>query len=198
MRLFVAVYPPAEVVADLTEQVGRLRIGAAAASGINVRLADPASVHITLAFLGDVPDDRLPEVTVALDRAAELWREPAVRGGPPSGPVRIRLGGGGRFGRGRFTVLWVGLTGDVPAVHRLGTAIRRELKRSRLPHDWRPFRPHLTVARPGDRVDRADVETDRQTLDGYLGPSWPVTEMVLMRSHLGPRPRYDRLAAWPL
>ena len=198
MRLFVAVYPPAEVAADLTELGGRRRGGAAMAGGINVRRADPATLHVTLAFLGDVPDDRLPDVTVALDRAARRWRESALRDGRPPGPVRIRLGGGGRFGRGAFTVLWVGLTGEVEAVHQLGTTIRRELRRSRLPYDWRPFRPHLTVARPGDRIDRAEVEFDRRILDGYLGPSWPVTEMVLMRSHLGPRPRYDQLAAWQL
>jgi 2'-5' RNA ligase len=47
-------------------------------------------------------------------------------------------------------------------------------------------------------VDRADVDQDRATLADYLGPSWPATEVVLVRSHLGPRPRYDRLAAWPL
>jgi 2'-5' RNA ligase len=200
VRLFVAAYPPAEAVADLTAQVSRLHIGAAAARGVNVRLTAAEILHVTLAFLGDVEDDRLPDVTRALGRAEEAWHRRSGRPGSPEEqpPPRVRLAGGGRFGRGQFTLLWIGLAGDVPALRTLNHAIRRELRRARLPYDPRPFRPHLTLARPGDRVDAAEVDEDRWVLDGYLGPSWPVAEMALMRSHLGPRPTYDRLAAWAL
>ncbi|MEO3743600.1 RNA 2',3'-cyclic phosphodiesterase [Plantactinospora sp. B5E13] len=203
MRLFVAVYPPVEVVDDVMAQVRRLRVGAVADTGVNVRLADRANLHVTVAFLGEVPDDRLPEVAKALDRAVQTWRKPPIRrrdrqAVPEPSPLRLRLGGGGRFGRGRFTVLWVGLLGDVAALRRLADVSRRELRRARLPYDSRPFRPHLTLARPGDRIDRESVDEDLRTLDGYLGPSWPATELVLVRSQLGPRPTYDRLATWPL
>jgi 2'-5' RNA ligase len=90
------------------------------------------------------------------------------------------------------------LLGEVDSVRRLGTAARRELCRAGLPYDSRPFQPHLTLARPGDRLDRSSLDEDLRTLDGYLGPSWPATELVLVRSHPGPRPTYDRLATWPL
>ncbi|MEH0981995.1 RNA 2',3'-cyclic phosphodiesterase [Micromonospora sp. CPCC 205556] len=192
MRLFVAVYPPPAAVVDLTDRIVGLRVGAAAAAGINVRLADPANLHVTLAFLGEVEAHRLVDVESTLGLAAETAR--AGRGSSP----RLRLGGGGRFGRGRFTVLWVDLLGEVEALHVLGRLIRIGLRRNHLPHDDRPFRPHLTIARPGDRIDRADVEADRVALADYAGPEWPATEMVLVRSHPGPRPTYDRLAAWPL
>ncbi|MFJ8579238.1 RNA 2',3'-cyclic phosphodiesterase [Micromonospora sp. NPDC093277] len=192
MRLFVAVYPPRPAVDDLTAQVARLRIGAASAAGTNVRLADPANAHLTLAFLGDVPEDRLVDVESALGLAAETFR-----GGRDSSPW-LRLGGGGSFGRGRFTVLWVDVQGDVEALAVLVRLIRFGLRRAKLPHDEKPFRAHLTVARPGDRVDRADVLADREALHAYLGPEWPAEELVLVRSHPGPRPTYDRLAAWPV
>lgn len=196
----MAAYPPLEAVADLAAQVSRLHIGEAAARGVNVRLTAQETLHLTLAFLGEVADDRLPKVTNALERAAATWHErPAGVGSVEDRhSPRVRLGGGGRFGRGRFTLLWIGLAGDVSALRALNLTIRRELRRARLPYDWKPFRPHLTLARPGDRIPAADVEADRQVLDGYFGPSWPVTEMVLMRSELGPKPTYDRLAAWPL
>jgi 2'-5' RNA ligase len=42
------------------------------------------------------------------------------------------------------------------------------------------------------------VDADRDLLAAYQGPSWPVAEIRLMRSHLGPQPVYDRLAGWPL
>jgi 2'-5' RNA ligase len=33
---------------------------------------------------------------------------------------------------------------------------------------------------------------------GYRGPDWPVTEVQLMESHLGPNPRHDVVATWPV
>lgn len=220
MRLFVAIYPPTEVLDDVMAQVGRLRVGEAAASGINVRIVDPAVAHVTLAFIGEVDPERLPDVEAALARAADPSRRLAAadprRGfakphpsrrsaeadlAEPTAevePIRVRIGGGGRFGRGRFTILWAGLQGDVQALHALARTIRSELRRARLPYDERPFKPHFTIARPGERVARTAIDEDRATLDGYLSPSWPVTEMVLVRSHLGPRPLYHHLTAWPL
>ncbi|MGW5669157.1 RNA 2',3'-cyclic phosphodiesterase [Micromonospora sp. NPDC003776] len=192
MRLFVAVYPPRPAVDDLTAQIRRLRVGAASAAGTNVRLADPANVHLTLAFLGDVEDDRLVEVESALGGSAETFRD-----GRDSS-LRLRLGGGGSFGRGRFTILWVDLRGDVDGLATLARLIRLGLRRAQLPHDEKPFRPHLTIARPGDRIDRAEVLTDREALHDYEGPEWPADELVLVRSHPGPCPTYDRLAAWPI
>src|SRR3712207_7351867 len=41
---------------------------------------------------------------------------------------------------------------------------------------YKPYRPHLTLARPGDRVDRAGVAADVAALDGYRGPEWPRSE----------------------
>ncbi|WP_319460568.1 RNA 2',3'-cyclic phosphodiesterase [Micromonospora sp. RTP1Z1] len=192
MRLFVAICPSRPAVDDLTARVARLRVGVASAAGTNVRLADPAHSHLTLAFLGDVEEGRLVEAESALGLAAETFRN-----GRDSSP-RLRLGGGGSFGRGRFTVLWVDVRGDVEALATLARLVRFGLRRAGLPHDEKPFRAHLTIARPGDRIDRADVLADRETLAGYLGPEWPATELILVRSHPGPRPTYDRLAAWPL
>jgi 2'-5' RNA ligase len=192
VRLFVAVYPPAAVVADLSARVARLRVGQAAAAGIDVRLADPANAHLTLAFLGEVEAARLVDVESALGLAAETFR------GGRGGSALLWLGGGGIFGRGRCTVLWVDVRGEVEALRVLARLVRIRLRRARLPYDEKPFRPHLTIARPGDRVDHAAVLADRDDLHGYLGPQWPAAELVLVRSHPGPRPTYDRLAAWPI
>jgi 2'-5' RNA ligase len=43
-------------------------------------------------------------------------------------------------------------------------------------------------------VDRAAVAA----LAGYSGPAFRLTEVVLMRSHLGPTPRYEPLTRWSL
>ncbi|WP_328340646.1 RNA 2',3'-cyclic phosphodiesterase [Micromonospora sp. NBC_00421] len=190
MRLFVAVYPPPSAVAELTARVARLRVGTATAAGLDVRLAVPAHLHVTLAFLGEVEAGRLPEVADALGSAAGTARAGWDR------PPRLRLGGGGRFGQGRSTVLWVDVQGEVAALRTLARLIRAELRRTGLPYDGKPFRPHLTVARPGDRLDPSEVDADRLALDDHTGQWWPATGMVLVHSR--PGPRYTPLASWPL
>lgn len=214
MRLFVAAYPPPEVTDHLGAYVDRLRIGQAAAAGINVRRAGAVNVHVTVAFLGEVADDRLPDVQAALDRAARSWRTPPGRARRRAGPaaaepvpadpgasvpeVRLRLAGGGRFGRGGFTVLWVGLDGEVAALHQVSRSVRAELKRIRVPYDRRLLRPHLTIARPGERLTPPAIAADLAELARYVGPWWPLADLMLVRSHLGPHPTYDRLGSWPL
>jgi RNA 2',3'-cyclic 3'-phosphodiesterase len=192
MRLFVAAYPPAAACDDLERRLAGLNLALAAGRGVNTRLARRDTWHVTLAFLGDVRDDRVADVETAVGRAAAEWR--AAGSGPPD----LRLAGGGRFGRGRFTLLWVGVDGDREELRGLSRVVRRELKRSRLPYDDKPFTPHVTIARPGDRLDRAEVDADRAALAEYRGPAWRVEVVELVRSHLGPKPSYDHLAAWPL
>ena len=172
----MAAYPPEEACAHLAGTVAGLAVGRAAEAGVNARLAPRTNWHITLAFMGDVPDERADDAGAALAAAARGWH----RGAP-----ELWLSGGGRFGRGRFTILWVGLGGEVTALTALAADVRRELRRARLAYDRKPLRPHLTLARPGDRVD---VRDDLAVLRAYEGPRWRLTELRLVRSHPGPKP----------
>ncbi|WP_033339180.1 RNA 2',3'-cyclic phosphodiesterase [Catenuloplanes japonicus] len=186
MRLFAGIYPPDEACAHLAARVGTLHVSAA---GADTRLAPRAQWHVTLVFIGEVPDDRLSEVDTALTTATHA---------AGTKPARLRIAGGGRFGRGRLTILWAGLSGDVGRLTQLGDTTRHTLARAGLPFDPRPFRPHLTLARPGDRVDRLQVDADRAALDSYEGPEWPATPLRLMRSQLGPVPVYTELSRYDL
>ncbi|WP_203695676.1 RNA 2',3'-cyclic phosphodiesterase [Catellatospora coxensis] len=180
MRLFVAVFPPPGAVGHLAAVVDSLAVSRARA-----RVTPTERWHLTLAFLGEVPDESVGPATLALS---------AVDG--PVGELRIR--GGGRFGHGRSTVLWAGVEGDVDSLTRVGRAVRRELRARRLHPDDKRFAPHLTIARPGDRIGHSELAGDLATLHDYTGPAWPVTELVLVRSLLGPHPSYTPLAHHPL
>ncbi|MFF5213706.1 RNA 2',3'-cyclic phosphodiesterase [Micromonospora sp. NPDC000442] len=200
MRLFIAIYPPVEAIAHLTTRLAELRLAAASTAGTNVRLIEPTRAHLTLAFLGEVDPARLAELrqvlacAVAAARSGAAAEEPAGCDGPPV----LRLGGGGRFGWGRSTVLWVDVRGDVARLGTLAGAVRAGLTAAGFPGDEKPFRPHLTIARPGDRVPHADIEADLATLDDYLGPPWPARELVLVQSLPGPPSNYHQLATCPL
>lgn len=112
-------------------------------------------------------------------------------------PMTLRFAGGGRFGsRRRPQVAWAGVEGDVAPLTELAGRLSRAARRLGLPVEDRPFRAHLTLGRwrPGAPAD-ADV-VDR--LAGYRGPDWPVTDVQLLQSHLGPQPRHDVVATWPV
>ncbi|MEV4411181.1 RNA 2',3'-cyclic phosphodiesterase [Catellatospora sp. NPDC049609] len=180
MRLFVAVFPPPVAVDHLATVVQGLAVGRAGA-----RVGATDRWHLTLAFLGEVPDESATAATLAVS---------AVDG--PVGELCFR--GGGKFGHGRSTVLWAGVDGDLAGLTRVTRAVRRELRARRLHPDDKRFTPHLTIARPGDRVPRPALAADIETLRQYAGPAWPVAELVLVRSELGPHPRYTPLSHHPL
>jgi 2'-5' RNA ligase len=183
VRLFVAVYPPADACADLGAVVARLAVGQPQEPGHSLGLQPPDRWHITLAFLGEVPDKRL-------DNARE-----AVRSAVQTGPApALRVAGGGHFGRRRFVTLWAGVRGELDALGDLAGAVRRELRRARLPYDRKPLRPHLTLARPGERL-APDLLA---ALDAYEGPLWTVEEVRLVRSYPGPHPVYEPVGQFTL
>ena len=150
------------------------------------RWTAPDRWHLTLLFLGAVPDGQLPAL-----RAAGAA---AVEGTPP---VTLRLAGAGRFGSlRRPQVLWTGLDGDVPPLVALADRLRNAAAGLGLPVEDRPFRAHLTLGRwrPGRPAD--GTLPDR--LSGYRGPVWPVTQVRLLESRLGRDAHYEELAALPL
>lgn len=189
VRLFVAIYPPEPALDELAGAVRKLKLGSAAAEGTNVRLTVRPLWHVTVAFLGDVADERAPAAAAALQEGVARW------GGAP---LELNLAGGGRFGRGRFTVLWAGLAGEVAELHALGGEVRRALRRARLPCDRKPLRPHLTFARPGDRLSPDEIAADVAELAGFAGSRWRLERIHLVRSHLGPKPVHETLTAVPL
>jgi 2'-5' RNA ligase len=192
VSLFVAVYPPPAVVADLDACVRRLAIGASRGPGQSVRLVPPDRWHITLAFLGDPSDRRADSAPTALTAAAQRWISTGRR------PPRIGLGGGGRFGRGTSSPLFTGVRGEIDALTELASDVRRELHAAKVPFDTKAFRPHLTLARPGDRMPPAEVDGDLAVLHRYESPPWTVEAIELVRSNQGPNIIYDRLAAFAL
>ncbi len=173
--------PPVDALTDLERALAPLRDEPGAP-----RWTPPERWHLTLLFLGGVLADRVAEL---VDAAG-----PAVAA---TSPLTLQLAGAGRFGsRRRPQVFWAGVTGDGDALAGLATRLAGVARGLDLPVEDRPFRAHLTLGRwrphrPGD----GDLP-DR--LAGYRGSAWPVTEVELLESHLGPTPRYDRVAAWPL
>jgi 2'-5' RNA ligase len=160
----------------------------AAVAGLAVSRAGlirPEQWHLTVAFLGEVPDGRLEAVSAAVATGAAAGRAGT-----------LAVSGGGQFGD---AVLWAGLSGDVEALTETAGAVAREVTKAGVTLERRPYRPHLTLARPRNRVSREELEADLQKLAAYTGPEWLADRIFLVRTERsGQQTRYDTLAGWPL
>jgi RNA 2',3'-cyclic 3'-phosphodiesterase len=184
LRLFVAFDLPEEVRAAMRRRLARLR-----SLLPQSRWVDPDQAHLTLAFLGHHPEDRLEALIAGLREV--FARYPALP---------LRLHGGGTFPQGRpATVAWVGVKGPPqlqPMQHDVADAAAAVL-------EWepekRPFHPHVTLARCKPPWPRHLGERFQQEAQGPWGEEFVAAEGVLYRSRLSPRgAQYEALARLPL
>jgi 2'-5' RNA ligase len=144
MRTFVAVDIPEEVRQKLARFVEGVRGFAPEARWVN-----PASLHITLKFIGEIGEERLSDVKQALAK---------VRGGPSA----ISFRGTGFFPTVKAArVFWIGVEAD-PRLAELTAGVDEALAGLGIAREERAFTPHLTLARTGSgrpqrtRGDRAN------------------------------------------
>ncbi|MFI9364324.1 RNA 2',3'-cyclic phosphodiesterase [Kitasatospora sp. NPDC053057] len=191
MRLFVAVLPPVVALQGLSDAVAPVR-GLPGAD--RLRWTTVEGWHLTLAFLGQVQAERLPELETGLAAVAEVH------------PVhRLRIAGAGRFGD---RVLWAGIEGQTWALRRLAEAVTEATADMTGEADAFGFHPHLTLARAGSsrghrravqRVAAAELEALAAALADYRGPEWEAAELHLMKSDLdGGFAHYESLRSWAL
>lgn len=181
-RLFLALLPSDAAVADLDALVASLR-----GEWTTLRWTPPSMWHLTVAFFGDVIEDQVPELSTRLKRAAGRHET-----------LTLRFAGGGAFSRpARANIVYAGVDGSMPQLQALADSCAAAGRRMGLAMEDRPYRPHLTLARVKGRAP-IDVRPIVDRLDGYAGPPWTSSEIVLMRSHLGPQPRHDPIGRWAL
>jgi RNA 2',3'-cyclic 3'-phosphodiesterase len=186
MRLFIAADLPATVREALAAEQARIQ-AALAGSTSSLKWVKPEHAHLTLVFIGNVDDARVPAV---IDAVAADINLPAFA---------ATFEGAGAFPpRGAPRVLWIGVGSGARELVELQRVIASRIAALGLPIDDRAFHPHLTLARwresrPVDRsralavaprgaVARAHI--DGATLyQSRLSPSGP-TYTALARANL--------------
>ena len=182
MRLFAAVPIPRETAA----QADRLLPDVAA-----LRRVAPELMHVTLAFLGSVPDSAVAAASDAVaDAAAGQRAFPVV------------LSAIGRFpATGAPRIVWIGAEEGAADLIRLAERLRSALTRRQLPFDEKPFRPHVTLARVREGADRASERAIAASVARVKGPrlQFRADRVLLLESALSPKgPRYTPRATVPL
>lgn len=171
MRLFVAIELAAPVRSILRKAQDVLRRRCS-----EVRWVPPEQLHLTLKFLGEVPDARVKGVTDAMAHAAAGTRPFEIRVDkvgcfPPRGPVRI---------------VQAGAEDNSGALVVCVELLEEHMERVRFPREQRPFRPHITLGRL--REDRS-ADRVRSVAEAYplAAVSQFVTSVTMMSSILSPR-----------
>jgi RNA 2',3'-cyclic 3'-phosphodiesterase len=173
-RLFFALWPDDGV---------RARLAAAARESLPAgagRPQRPDQLHLTLEFLGDVPESRLQDV---LDAGA------AAAAGAAAFELEFDLVEHWM----RPQVLCLAASSTPAPLAALVQSLRSELLLRGFAVEARPFRPHVTLAR---RVVRAQPSAAGQSLPCPL--RWPARAFVLVQSVTEQKgARYVELACWP-
>jgi 2'-5' RNA ligase len=163
-----------------------------------IRWVEEDALHVTVVFLGEVPDARLEEVESAADAA--------IRSLPETGPMtaKFSLAQPGVFVHPPRAVLWLGVDdpGWISAAARsLGRSLAH-LSEEAARDMTRSFTPHVTLARA--RIPYGGGAEAHRILDRFAASAPPdvkpqSAQVVLFRSDLNQGgAKHARIRAWAL
>jgi 2'-5' RNA ligase len=173
MRLFAAIELDAAARAAIAEEQQRLA-AMFRDRGAAPRFVTPEHMHLTLVFIGEVPEERAPSIVAAAS-------EPI-----PMSPFAVAFGGIGAFPpRGAPRVLWLGVADGAPEVMRLQSVVASRLEVAGVAREARAFHPHLTLARWKESRAADRPRADARTL--AMVARVEVSAATLFQSRLSPK-----------
>lgn len=180
----MAVLLPEGVRAALAREIERLRLVAR-----GVAWVAPENLHVTLKFLGEVDEARLPSLREALAGAAA-----------PVPPFDLAVRGLGAFPSvGRPRVIWAGLGEGADAAAELARRVDEALASLGFPREDRPFAGHVTLGRVREPRRHPALTAAIEAGGGRDFGLVRVDAAALMQSRLSPHgARYTRLESAPL
>lgn len=177
MRLFFAIEVD-DVVRRRADEVRQaLQRHRESALGRGLRWVPPEQVHLTIRFLGEVPDALAAQVVTACREGLDV--EPFVT--EFGSPTWLPHGGSPR-------VLVLPVLAGVGALRTLKHLVEARLPEGVPPDDPRPYTPHLTLARVRPEAKREVRAVARSVEDLVTGSVCAdATGVTLFRSDLSPR-----------
>jgi RNA 2',3'-cyclic 3'-phosphodiesterase len=182
MRVFLAVHTPERI----QRGISRLQELLSDRGVRDIRWLRPSGIHLTLRFCGEIPPETLGLLSQVLSPGAPIL------------PFRARLGPLGTFPpRGSPRVLVLSFA-ESEGLEKLAAWVGERAEAAGIPHERRPFHPHLTLGRfhPGSRriapqrlENPSDLAQEEMEVDRF----------TIFQSHLGPEgARYQALTEFPL
>ncbi|MHC1717621.1 MAG: RNA 2',3'-cyclic phosphodiesterase [Acidaminococcaceae bacterium] len=173
MRLFIAVEFEKEVIAALCSLHDELR-----ASAHKVQFVPSQNLHLTLFFLGNTTENKLAEISKALQSIGENYS-----------PFMLELNNRLETfdARNPARVVWVGVKSDLSALQKLQAMIAAAMHNIGFLRTEKTYIPHITVARDV-HFNNTSARYDGNTIEqkSILMPSMLVKEFSLISSILVP------------
>jgi len=179
MRLFIAVNFDYEVKKQLMEIQAQLR-----SQCTRGNFTRPENIHLTLAFLGETPEEKVPSILKIIDETMNDVQTPAV-----ALPFEVSFTHTGCFTHSHKELWWVGADETCQGLSRLrathGGLINRLLDAG-FHVDTRSFNPHITLGREVKHSQKITLNCDEIKVK--------VDRLCLMKSeHIGGKLTYTEL-----
>ncbi|GAB5389832.1 MAG: RNA 2',3'-cyclic phosphodiesterase [Alphaproteobacteria bacterium] len=172
-RLFIALPIPAAVA----EPLARLRL-----SLPDARWQHRDDLHITLAFLGEIPDDKAEALA---DELAQI----------KCPPIPLKVNRLDAFASGdKARILWAGIDeASAPGLFTLQKKVRAACRKVGIELEARRYRPHITLARL-KHTSSAALAQELAAADLPDTKGWSAGKLSIYESRLSPSgAKYARL-----
>jgi len=180
-RCFVAV----DLSSADRELLSRWRLKAPEEKG--VKWVESENLHVTLKFLGGIPEERLDAAIQAVEKAALC-----------AAAFRVRFSGAGAFPDFRRpSVFWTGAAEGSEDLKRLAEIVEDEFLKAGFDREERVWVPHLTLA----RAKESRVRETTRFFESFPPPDFflRVSEIALLESVLSSAgPHYIKCATFSL
>jgi 2'-5' RNA ligase len=175
MRCFIGIPIPENICQELERKTQELRDRNPTTS---LALQPPANFHITVLFLGEIPDESVPEIVSTLGRL----KNKVIR--VSTGPIRS-------FTHDDKTSIFVSIHG-ADELHDLHNEATRLFGSPVTGKENNPYIPHITLA-------RMKGETSPLVMPNLLQFTWEARTLILYKSTHTPRgSQYTPLNTTPL
>jgi 2'-5' RNA ligase len=169
-RIFCAIELPATVRELVLRRIASLK---EAVPDAHASWAREANLHLTLKFLGEVPQSSVKDFSNAVSRAVAAVTL-----------FSIRLEQTGAFPRhGQPRVLWIGINDPTGKLGELHARLEEESAHVGFAKEARPFHPHLTVARLRKPLHARTLAAAHKEME-FQPVEIAVSELLVIRSEL--------------
>jgi len=139
----------------------------------DVKWVAPESIHLTLKFLGSIPEEKVPDITACLKKIIS-----------DKTSFDVVLGVVGVFpGWDRAKVLWAGISDGAEHVKDIADEVSAAMESEGFEKETRDFRPHVTIGRIKSAKNRDKLKKIVESTK--VNPvSSRISSIILFRSDL--------------
>ena len=181
MRLFCGLSLPYQVRRNIELMLEHLRPQA------DIGWSPSANLHVTTKFIGEWPEEQLPQL---VDQLKEI---------PKVGEIPIEIRGLGWFPNPQQPRVFFAGVSAPPELERLHTTVDQALASIGVKGETKPYNAHLTLARIKDKRDLAALRQAVAALPSADFGKFAASKHLLFRSRLKPTgSEYSVISEFPL